>query len=153
GDRDALRDLGMEPAAVRDLLQRAGDERVAVEPFDADVGRALDREMVAEGDALVNGDELMPAVRSSGPDDQGEVDLRGRGRALHRSSRGRSRNSAGVSSSARTSGIRAVLVLTPESSSEFASFLRRCANAASTIRLTCRKSSGNPVRRKATTAD
>src|SRR5262249_57748399 len=31
GDRDALRDLGVEPAAVRDELERAADERVAVD--------------------------------------------------------------------------------------------------------------------------
>src|SRR5579872_6211555 len=151
----------LDAGACGERLERAAHERVGEEPVDAERERRLDVDPVGEGDALVHGDELVLAVVARGPDDEGEVDLRGRG-CSHRSASVSATNSCGASASARTDASRPIDAsaatersrdASPLSSSEFGSVFRRCANAAATTFFTRAKLSGKPVRRNATSAE
>src|SRR5439155_14316349 len=112
-------------------------------------------------EALVDGAELVLAVVAFGADDEREVDLGRRRRAGDRSASASPTNSAGRSASARVAGSRPMPSraraassrdATPASASEFASVLRRWANAPSTTLFTCGATPG-AVRRNATSAE
>src|SRR2546422_1474146 len=137
--------------AVGKALERSADELVTGEAVYSQLDRALHRDTVRERDALKDRDDLVPAVVPSGADDECEVDLRGSRGAFHPSASASCRNSDGASSSARTFGCfpnpaiaasACARSVKPASSSELARRLRLCAKAASTTRLTRRKSDG-----------
>src|SRR5947207_4029063 len=143
-------------------LERTTDERVLRESFDAKLRCTVDRQAVAEIDALVDGRHLVLSVVPAGPDDEREVQLGRRGRASHGSASASATNSSGFKASARVDATRPRLstaaaassrVARPASSSEFGSVVRRCANAADTTSFTRANSGGNGLRRKATSAE
>src|SRR5438445_1978092 len=147
GDRYALRDPGGElDVAVRgQFSQGACHERVAGEAGDLRALGNTHLDAIRERDALIHGRDLVHAVRTPRADDEREVEFRRRDASLHGSARASVTNSGGGSSSARVAGGRPTVsrartasarAASPLSSTEFASVLRRCANDASTTRLT-----------------
>src|SRR5688572_8341594 len=164
-DGDALRDVRTPPGSHAGLDRKRRecrpDEGVLREALDGEAVAECQLDTVREREPLQDGHDLVLAIRARRPDDEREVQLRG-GRGACHSARVSSTNSCGSSASARTPGSRPIRssaaaassrVASPDSSSEFGSVLRRCANAALTTLLTLRKSSGSTVRRNATSAE
>src|SRR5207249_4911193 len=100
------RGCGPEP------FERGADQRVVGEAVDAQHIGPLDRDAVAQRDSLVDRRDLVLAVRARRADDEGEVDLRGGGRAVHASASARATNSSGASSSARVASPRSIAART-----------------------------------------
>ena len=143
--REAHRPTQLDAGSRGEQLERGADERVVYEAVDLEAWRGLERDAVAQVDPLVDRAELVLAVLPSGTDDEGEVQLRRRGRASHESSSASAAKSSGASRSARVAGEKPSCSSAaaarsrsawPASSSEFGSVFRRCAKAASTRRFT-----------------
>src|SRR5439155_3326949 len=127
----------------REQFERAPHERVSGKAVDAQLVRILDLDAIGEIDALQNGHDLVVAVVALWADDEREVNLRARRRALHARAFASSTNSRGSSASARVSTCRPTernassafwRVATPLKASEVGRVFRRCAKPASTTR-------------------
>ena len=128
--------------------RRGRGRRSSAPPTRVSSGEAVDRsaaaarqDAVGEVEALHDGRHLVLAVVAERADDEREVELRGRRRAVHAArASARATNSGGSSSSARAAARGRSPpapppprpVARPASSSEFGSVLRRCAKAAAT---------------------
>ena len=158
--RGALRTAGSSPAAAQIASSAARDERVVREARRRAVASASrKRDLVGEREPLEHGDDLVLAVAPQRADDEREVELRRRvprrARAQRTSASASATNSSGASASARTSRPRPIAasaattssrLATPASASEFASVLRRCANAPRTTAAHRSASAGAGIR-------
>src|SRR5205823_7349655 len=129
----------LDVSVRRQLVERPADEGVARETRYLVALRRTDLDVVGQRYPLVHGRNLVLSVGTARADDQREVDLRRGGGASHGSAAASATKSGGASSSARVAGARPIVsrartassrAARPASSSEFASVLRRCANAA-----------------------
>src|SRR5262245_59199167 len=146
--------------------ERSADDRVARESLDRQSVTWGQLDPVADVDSLEDRGDLVQPIDAPRPDHEREIDLcRGNCSALLHPARASASctNSSGASSSARTLACRPSAASAswarsrsakPLRSSEFASVLRRCANAAETTRRAASSSeSHGRVRPKATSAE